>query len=163
MKIGLLSDTHSHIDKGFLDFFKDCNEIWHAGDIGNIDVLDTLQNFKKIRAVYGNIDNHIIRKELKESLLIKVEKILILIIHIARNPPYYNKKTYELIKKYKPDTLICGHSHILKVHRDKKNNILIINPGAAGKVGFHKVKTAIRFEIINSKIINLEIIEIKRN
>tara|TARA_B110000881_G_C18316544_1_gene384630 strand:+ start:156 stop:647 length:492 start_codon:yes stop_codon:yes gene_type:complete len=163
MKIGLLSDTHSHIDKGFLDFFKDCNEIWHAGDIGNIDILDTLQNFKKIRAVYGNIDNHIIRKEIKEYLFIKIEKILILIIHIAGSPPYYNKKTYELIKKYRPNTLICGHSHILKIHRDKKNNILIINPGAAGKIGFHKVKTAIRFEIINSKITNLEIIEIKRN
>lgn len=163
MKIGLLSDTHSNIDKGFLRFFKDCDEVWHAGDIGNVDTLDTLQKFKRIRAVYGNIDNHVIRKEMKEFLFIKIEEILILMIHIAGSPPYYNKKTYELIKKYKPDTLICGHSHILKVHRDKKNNILILNPGAAGKVGFHKVKTAIRFEIFNSKIINLEVIEIKRN
>jgi hypothetical protein len=163
MKIGLLSDTHSIIDKRILKFFKNCDEIWHAGDIGTIKTLELLEKFKKIRAVYGNIDNHQIRKEINEFLHLKYEKLVILIIHIAGKPPKYNKITYNLIKKHKPNILICGHSHILKIHRDKENDILIINPGASGNVGFHKFKTAIRFNIINSNIKNLEIIELKRN
>ncbi len=163
MKIGLLSDTHSIIDKRILKFFENCDEIWHAGDIGTIKTLELLEKFKKIRAVYGNIDNHQIRKEVNEFLLLKYEKLVILIIHIAGKPPKYNKITYNLIKKHKPNILICGHSHILKIHRDKENDILIINPGASGNVGFHKFKTAIRFNIINSNIKNLEIIELKRN
>ena len=163
MKIGLLSDTHSIIDKRILKFFENCDEIWHAGDIGTIKTLESLEKFKKIRAVYGNIDNHQIRREVNEFLLLKYEKLVILIIHIAGKPPKYNKITYNLIKKHKPNILICGHSHILKIHRDKENDILIINPGASGNVGFHKFKTAIRFNIINSNIKNLEIIELKRN
>ena len=163
MKIGLLSDTHSIIDKRILKFFENCDEIWHAGDIGTIKTLESLEKFKKIRAVYGNIDNHQIRKEINEFLLLKYEKLVILIIHIAGKPPKYNKLTYNLIKKHKPNILVCGHSHILKIHRDKENDILIINPGASGNVGFHKFKTAIRFNIINSNIKNLEIIELKRN
>ena len=163
MKIGLLSETHSIIDKRILKFFENCDEIWHAGDIGTIKTLESLEKFKKIRAVYGNIDNHQIRKEVNEFLLLKYEKLVILIIHIAGKPPKYNKITYNLIKKHKPNILICGHSHILKIHRDKENDILIINPGASGNVGFHKFKTAIRFNIINSNIKNLEIIEVKRN
>ena len=163
MKIGLLSDTHSIIDNRILKFFENCDEIWHAGDIGTIKTLELLEKFKKIRAVYGNIDNHQIRKEINKFLLLKYEKLVILIIHIAGKPPKYNKITYNLIKKHKPNMLICGHSHILKIHRDKENDILIINPGASGNVGFHKFKTAIRFNIINSNIKNLEIIELKRN
>ena len=163
MKIGLLSDTHSIIDKRILKFFENCDEIWHAGDIGTIKTLESLEKFKKIRAVYGNIDNHQIRKEINKFLLLKYEKLVILIIHIAGKPPKYNKITYNLIKKHKPNILICGHSHILKIHRDKENDILIINPGASGNVGFHKFKTAIRFNIINSNIKNLKIIELKRN
>ena len=163
MKIGLLSDTHSIIDKRILKFFENCDEIWHAGDIGTIKTLESLEKFKKIRAVYGNIDNHQIRKEVNEFLLLKYEKLVILIIHIAGKPPKYNKITYNLIKKHKPNILICGHSNILKIHRDKENDILIINPGASGNLGFHKFKTAIRFNIINSNIKNLEIIELKRN
>ena len=163
MKIGLLSDTHSIIDKRILKFFENCDEIWHAGDIGTIKTLESLEKFKKIRAVYGNIDNHQIRKEVNEFLLLKYEKLVILIIHIAGKPPKYNKITYNLIKKHNPNILICGHSHILKIHRDKENNILIINPGASGNIGFHKFKTAIRFNIINSNIKNLKIIELKRN
>ena len=163
MKIGLLSETHSIIDKRILKFFENCDEIWHAGDIGTIKTLESLEKFKKIRAVYGNIDNHQIRKEVNEFLLLKYEKLVILIIHIAGKPPKYNKITYNLIKKHKPNILICGHSHILKIHRDKENDILIINPGASGNVGFHKFKTAIRLNIINSNIKKLEIIELKRN
>jgi len=163
MKIGLLSDTHSIIDKRILKFFENCDEIWHAGDIGTIKTMESLEKFKKIRAVYGNIDNHQIRKEVNEFLLLKYEKLIILITHIAGKPPKYNKLTYNLIKKHKPNILVCGHSHILKIHRDKANDILIINPGASGNVGFHKFKTAIRFNIINSNIKNLEIIELKRN
>ena len=163
MKIGLLSETHSIIDKRILKFFENCDEIWHAGDIGTIKTLESLEKFKKIRAVYGNIDNHQIRKEVNEFLLLKYEKLVILIIHIAGKPPKYNKITYNLIKKHKPNILICGHSHILKIHRDKENDILIINPGASGNVGFHKFKTAIRFNIINSNIKKIEIIKLKRN
>ncbi len=163
MKIGLLSETHSIIDKRILKFFENCDEIWHAGDIGTIKTIESLEKFKKIRAVYGNIDNHQIRKQVNEFLLLKYEKLVILIIHIAGKPPKYNKITYNLIKKHKPNILICGHSHILKIHRDKENDILIINPGASGNVGFHKFKTAIKFNIINSNIKNLKIIELKRN
>ena len=107
MKIGLLSDTHSIIDKRILKFFENCDEIWHAGDIGTIKTLESLEKFKKIRAVYGNIDNHQIRKEVNEFLLLKYEKLVILIIHIAGKPPKYNKITYNLIKKHKPNILIC--------------------------------------------------------
>ena len=105
MKIGLLSDTHSIIDKRILKFFENCDEIWHAGDIGTIKTLELLEKFKKIRAVYGNIDNHQIRKEVNEFLLLKYEKFVILIIHIAGKPPKYNKITHNLIKK-----LVCSHT-----------------------------------------------------
>ena len=162
-KIVLLSDTHSALDERFLPHLEDANEIWHAGDIGDIGVLENLEKTTKVRAVYGNIDNHQIRREVNEFLLLKYEKLVILITHIAGKPPKYNKLTYNLIKKHKPNILVCGHSHILKIHRDKENDILIINPGASGNVGFHKFKTAIRFNIINSNIKNLEIIELKRN
>ena len=162
-KILLLSDTHSYLDDTIIKYVNLADEVWHAGDIGITEVTDELTKLKPLRAVYGNIDNHQIRKEVNEFLLLKYEKLVILIIHIAGKPPKYNKITYNLIKKHKPNILICGHSHILKIHRDKENDILIINPGASGNVGFHKFKTAIRFNIINSNIKKLEIIELKRN
>ena len=109
-RIGLLSDTHSHLDERVKNHLKGCDEIWHAGDIGTIKILELLEKFKKIRAVYGNIDNHQIRKEVNEFLLLKYEKLVILIIHIAGKPPKYNKITHNLIKKHKPNILIYLHT-----------------------------------------------------
>tara|TARA_B100001029_G_C14991439_1_gene412292 strand:- start:165 stop:650 length:486 start_codon:yes stop_codon:yes gene_type:complete len=161
MKIGLLSDTHSFIHPDILKYFKNCDEIWHSGDIGNLNSLKKLESNKKLRAVYGNIDNDLIRRETKEYLFFSIDSLKFLIIHIAGSPPNYNSKTKKLIKNYKPDILICGHSHILKIKKDNKNDLLYMNPGACGKVGFHNIKTIVRFEIENKKIKNLEAIELR--
>jgi len=160
MKIGVISDTHSYFHEDLKLYLKDCDEIWHAGDVGNIETLEKLENFKKIRGVFGNIDNELIRREFSEIQLFTVKKIKFLIIHIAGKPPKYNKKVLKLIDINKPDILICGHSHILKIEQDKTNNLLYINPGACGKVGFHKRKTIVRFCIEKGKIDKLEVIEL---
>jgi putative phosphoesterase len=160
MKIGVISDTHSYFHEDLKFYLKDCDEIWHAGDIGNIETLEKLENFKTIRGVYGNIDNELIKRELNENLVFTIEKIKFLILHIAGKPPKYNKIAQKLININNPDILICGHSHILKIEQDKVNNLLYINPGACGKVGFHKKKTIVRFCIEKGKIDNLEVIEL---
>ena len=159
-KILLLSDTHSYIDDGIIKYAKKVDEIWHAGDIGNIQVYDILKKITKTRAVYGNIDDHIIRSSIKETNTFICEKLKISMIHIAGKPPYYNKKSKSLIKKENPKIFICGHSHILKIEFDKINNVLCLNPGAAGRHGFHKKRTMIRFEINEEKIENMEVIEL---
>ena len=159
-KILLLSDTHSYIDNGILKYVNQTDEVWHAGDIGNIDVLEKLEEKVQVRSVYGNIDNHLVRSATKEINTFICEKIKVCIIHIGGKPPYYNKKTNILIKKEKPKILVCGHSHILKVQYDKKLNILHLNPGAAGKYGFHTIRTMLRFELDKGEIKNLEIIEL---
>ena len=160
MKIGLISDSHGHIHNDLEKYLSCCDEIWHAGDIGSIDTLKKLENFKKIRAVYGNIDDELIRREIPESLIFNINKVKFLITHIAGSIPKYNPKTLSLIKDNKPNILICGHSHILKVVRDTTNDLLFINPGACGKVGFHKKKTILRFDILKNKIDGLEVIEL---
>ena len=159
-KIGLLSDTHNFLHPKINYYFKDCDEIWHAGDIGNYKLIKDIK-FKKLRAVYGNIDGQDIRSTFPKELNFKIEKINTYITHIGGYPEKYSKEVKEKIKNIKPNLVICGHSHILKVIYDKKNNHLFINPGAAGKYGFHKKKTIIRFEINQNKIENLEIIELK--
>ena len=159
-KILLLSDTHSFIDDGILKYAKKADEIWHAGDIGNIDVYDKLEKITKTRAVYGNIDDYVIRSAIKEVNTFICEKIKVSMIHIAGKPPYYNRKSKLIIQQEKPKIFICGHSHILKVEFDKVNNVLFMNPGAAGRHGFHKKRTMIRFEINDEKIENMEIIEL---
>ena len=159
-KILVISDTHSHIDDKIISYVKKTDQVWHAGDVGNMSILDQLKNLKKTIAVFGNIDNNILRKELKEHELFYCEKIKVLITHIAGKTPNYNKKTRELIKLEKPKILVCGHSHILKVNYDKKNDLLCINPGAAGRHGFHKKRTIVRFEIIEDNIQKMEIIEL---
>lgn len=159
-KIGLLSDTHGHIDPKVYKYFKDVDEIWHAGDIGDISVTDELAKFKPLRAVYGNIDNHVIRSQFREVEIFNLNNVKILIIHIGGYPHRYAKGVSELLKKENPDIFICGHSHILKVMYDKKLNLLHLNPGAAGYHGFHKVKTLLRFELNNGKIENLEVVEL---
>ena len=161
-KIILLSDTHSALDKRFLPHLEDANEIWHAGDIGDIEVLEKLEKIKKVRAVYGNIDNHIIRSATKEFINFKCEEVNVLITHIGGYPGKYAKGIKEKIQKLRPKLFICGHSHILKVFFDKRFNLLHMNPGAAGDYGIHKVKTILKFKIDKENITDLKIIELKR-
>ncbi len=160
MKIGIISDTHSYLDKQVLHYFKDVDEIWHAGDIGNLEVTNSLAQVKKLRAVFGNIDNAEARKQYAKFEIFSIENCKILIIHIAGSFGKYNKETQDLIKEHQPNILVCGHSHILKVANDIKYKLLYINPGAAGIHGFHKVKTIIRFEIENGNPKNMELIEL---
>ena len=161
-KIVLLSDTHSALDERFLPHLEDANEIWHAGDIGDIGVLENLEKTTKVRAVYGNIDNHIIRSATKEFINFKCEEVNVLITHIGGYPGKYSKGIKEKIQKLRPKLFICGHSHILKVIFDKKFNLLHMNPGAAGNYGIHKVKTILKFKIDKENITDLEVIELKR-
>ena len=159
-KILLLSDTHSYIDKAIIKYARQADEIWHAGDIGKIEVLDELEKITKVRPVYGNIDNHIVRSTTKEINTFICEKVKVSMIHIGGKPPYYNKKSKPLILKERPKIFICGHSHILRIEYDKTNRVLFMNPGAAGRHGFHNKRTMIRFEINEEKIENMEIIEL---
>jgi putative phosphoesterase len=160
MKIGIISDTHNYLSKKTVKYLSECDEIWHAGDIGSIDILNKLHKISTTRAVFGNIDGDVLRRETKEYLIFNIESIKILMIHIAGRIESYNSKTKKLIIENKPDLLVCGHSHILKVARDRKFNLLHINPGAAGKVGFHKEKTIIRFDISNKKIQNMQVVKL---
>jgi putative phosphoesterase len=160
LKIGLLSDTHGFLDPAIYKYFKDCDEIWHAGDLGSIQVFDELVKFKPTRAVYGNIDGHIIRSAMPEHLYFEVEGLKVYITHIGGYPGRYNLEVKSFLQKNATNLFICGHSHILKVMYDKTFNLLHINPGAAGNHGFHQVKTLIRFEISEGKPQNLEVIEI---
>ena len=161
-RIGLLSDTHSFVHSRILDFFKNCDEIWHAGDIGDFKTVETFNDLKTLRAVYGNIDGYPVRSIYPEIQIFNCEEVKVLMIHIGGYPERYNKKVTELIRSEKPDLIIAGHSHILKIMYDKKNELMYINPGAAGKFGSHKVMTAVRFEINKKNFKNLEVIELKR-
>ena len=161
-KISLLSDTHSVLDERFIPHLKDSDEIWHAGDIGSLVIYDKLNEISKVKAVYGNIDNHQIRITLASEVFFKCEGLNIYMTHIGGYPGKYYKAVKEKIEKTKPDIFICGHSHILKVMNDKINNLLFINPGAAGNHGIHQVKTIVQFIINEKKISDLKIIELKR-
>lgn len=162
MTIGLLSDTHTYIDQKALDFFKDCDEIWHAGDIGDDSVLLVLKDKFKVRAVHGNIDDYQMRMDCPEFQIFTIEDIKVVMTHIGGYPNRYEANIKQLLMKEKPDLFISGHSHILKVMNDSKLNLLHINPGAYGKSGFHKVRTAVRFKIEKKSIRDLEILEIAR-
>jgi len=162
IKIGLLSDTHSYIDDKMLVFLEKVDEIWHAGDIGSYEVIERLNNVAKVRAVYGNIDNNIIRQEFNANEVFNLEDIPVYMTHIGGYPDRYAPRVKNKIIKERSKIFISGHSHILKVIYDKKLNCLHLNPGAAGKSGFHTVRTMIRFEIDNTNIQNLEIWEHKR-
>ena len=161
-KIGLLSDTHGYIDPQIKDFFKETDEIWHAGDIGSVEVFDELERFKPLKAVYGNIDGHDIRIRTKELLVFNIENIKVVMTHIGKQYGKYSRKLFPVLMKEKPQLVITGHSHILQVKYDKTYNFLFINPGAAGNNGIHKVKTACRFTINNKDIKDLEILELPR-
>jgi putative phosphoesterase len=159
-KILLLSDTHSHIDDVILKYVNLADEVWHAGDIGNLAVTDKIKTLKPLRAVFGNIDDAEARKEFPLNNRFMCEDVDVWITHIGGYPDKYNINVRDEILQNPPKLFICGHSHILKVQFDKKLNLLHMNPGAAGKHGFHQVRTMLRFEIAKDKIQNLEVIEI---
>ncbi|MCH4895740.1 metallophosphoesterase [Marinilabiliaceae bacterium JC040] len=159
-RIGLLSDTHGSIDEHLYTFFKECDEIWHAGDIGGIEIADKLKEFKPLRAVYGNIDGQDIRLEYPQHQRFKCEEVDVWITHIGGYPGRYDRYVYPEIYNNPPKIFISGHSHILKVMNDEKLNLLHINPGAAGRHGFHKKRTAVRFSIDRDRIFDLEVIEL---
>lgn len=161
-KILLLSDTHSFIDEKILKYVKKADEVWHAGDIGDLLVTDTLQKIKPLRAVYGNIDSTEARSEFPLDLRFTCEGVSVWMTHIGGYPGRYNPRIRKAIALNPPALFITGHSHILKVMPDKKLNLLHMNPGAIGTHGFHKVRTMLRFEIDGSDIKNLEVIEFER-
>lgn len=160
MRIGLLSDTHGYLDQKVFDYFADCDEVWHAGDIGSWKLADQLEQFKPFKAVYGNIDDPIMQKRYTEDLWFTCDDASVFITHIAGTPSRYNPRVKKILESKKPDILICGHSHILKVIYDKKFETLFLNPGAAGNQGFHHMRTMLRFEIAGKKVLKMEVIEL---
>lgn len=161
-RILLLSDTHSHIDSDILKYVKQADEVWHAGDIGDLKVTDEIQKLKPLRAVYGNIDSAEARSEFPLHQKFMCEEVTVWITHIGGYPGRYNPSIREEIRLNPPRIFISGHSHILKVMNDKKLKLLHMNPGAVGRHGFHKVRTMLRFEIDKKEIKNLEVIEFER-
>ncbi len=161
-KILLLSDSHGYIDTDILKYVQQADEVWHAGDIGDLQVTDSIKALKPLIAVYGNIDNDKARLEFPEHQRFNCEGIEVWMTHIGGYPNRYDRRVKEDIQRRPPDLFICGHSHILKVIHDKKLDLLHMNPGAIGKHGFHKVRTMLRFQIDNKNISNLEVIEFKR-
>ncbi len=159
-KILLLSDSHGYIDERIIHYAKLADEIWHAGDIGKTGVSDTLKSIKPIRAVYGNIDGDNLRKEFPLDAHFTCESVPVYMTHIGGYPPKYNARTKKIITETKPKIFISGHSHILKVMHDKQLGVLHMNPGACGTIGFHKIRTMLRFEIRGETIDNLEVIEL---
>lgn len=160
MNIGLISDTHSHLDELIFDHFSNVDEIWHAGDIGDISVLERLKSFKPVRAVFGNIDEPRLRQLLPEDLSFNCEGFSVWITHIGGAPPNYNPSIKKTLTAKTPDIFICGHSHILRVKKDPAFNMLYINPGAAGNHGFHTMKTLIRMELKDRTVKKMEVIEL---
>lgn len=161
MRIGLLSDTHSYLDPRVFEYFKNADEIWHAGDIGNASVADELAKFKPFKAVYGNIDDKNLQARFPEDLWMECEGVSVWMTHIGGAPPNYNPRVKKILKGRIPQLFICGHSHILRIKRDANfNNMLYLNPGAAGNHGFHAIKTLVRFELTNSEIKNMEVVEL---
>ena len=159
-RILLLSDTHGFIDDQILKYVKWADEVWHAGDIGKTEVSDTIKRLKPLRAVYGNIDDKDIRAEFPLNDQFTVEHINVFMTHIGGYPGRYSARVKEMLTENTPDLYICGHSHILKVMRDKKLNLLHMNPGAAGKHGLHQVRTMLRFTIDKKELKDLEVIEL---
>ncbi len=156
-KIGLISDTHGTFDTPVCEFLSDVDEIWHAGDIGSMEAADRIAAFKPLRAVYGNIDGGTMRRTLKKFEYFRCEQTSILMTHIGGYPGHYDKTALEKILQLHPAIFISGHSHILKIMYDKKNDVLHLNPGAAGCYGFHNIRTALRFVIDGQQIRDMEI------
>jgi len=163
MKIGILSDTHGFLPASVFDFFKDCNQIWHAGDVGHMDVITELETIAPVVAVWGNCDSWAMRHTYSEYQIFDCEQHKVALMHIAGRPGHYSETARAIINKEQPTIFVAGHSHILLVKYDKKNQLLFINPGAAGKMGIHHSMTMIRFEINGQKIGNLEVFDMKRD
>jgi putative phosphoesterase len=159
-RIGLLSDTHGYLDEAILRHFANCDELWHAGDIGDEAIIDSLNAFKPTRLVYGNIDNQQIRLRTDESIRFKCEGVDVWMTHIGGRPGNYANPIRSELKANSPELFICGHSHICLIQFDNKHNMLYMNPGAAGRHGFHHIRTLIRFEIDSTKIQGVEVIEL---
>ncbi len=160
--IGLISDTHSYLHPSIAKFLAQCDEIWHAGDFGDLETAKDIASLKPLKGVYGNIDGRDVRSFYPLFQDFMCEDLRVLILHIGGYPGKYSKEAKELIKELKPGLFISGHSHILKVINDPKNNLLHINPGAAGRSGFHKVITAVKFVVEGKDVRDLEIIEIDK-
>lgn len=159
-RIGLLSDTHGYWDDRYLEYFEECDEIWHAGDIGSFELIQRLAAFRPVRAVCGNCDGGDTRKTYPEVLEWECERAKILMTHIGGYPGKYNPEVRKLLLEKRPQLFIAGHSHILKVMFDKRMNLLYINPGAAGIMGWHKVRTLVRFTVSEGDFKDLEVIEL---
>lgn len=155
--IGLLSDTHTFFDNSLMNFFKDVDEIWHAGDFGSIEVSDRISSLKPLKGVYGNCDGTGIRLIHPYIQVFDLEGLKFLMMHIGGYPNHYQYNALQLIQAHRPDVFICGHSHILKVMNDKTNNMMTINPGAAGIQGLHNVRTAVRFRVEGGALHDLEV------
>jgi hypothetical protein len=160
-RIGILSDTHGILDDRVLEHFAECDEVWHCGDWGSLDVVNRLREFKPLRGVWGNIDSYEIRSIFPQHNRFICEGVKVWLTHIGGYPGKYDALVRPAIYQHPPKLFVCGHSHILKVKYDKTLDLLHINPGAVGKYGFHKVQTLVRFEIDGEKIQNLEVIELK--
>lgn len=160
MKIGILSDTHSHMDDRIKAYLEDRDEIWHIGDFGNYNVVEQLREIAPVRGVYGNIDGPEIRHEFPEHERFQVAQYDIWMTHIGGYPGKYEQHIKETIHQNPPDIFLSGHSHILKVKRDQKLNLLHLNPGAAGKTGFHKQRTLLLMAIDNGRIDDLRVVEL---
>ncbi len=160
-RIGLMSDTHSYLDPKIFEYFESCDEIWHAGDVGNVEVTQQLENFKPFRAVWGNIDeNTPVQHQYEQDLRFEIEGVDVFMTHIGGYPGKYNARVKKILIANPPKLFICGHSHILKVMPDKSLNLLHMNPGACGNTGWHLLKTIIRFSVENGRIFDAEIIEL---
>lgn len=162
MRIGLLSDTHGFLDDALITYFKECDEIWHAGDFGTSEVLDQLIGLKPVRGVFGNIDGLEVRYRLPQDLEWCCENVRVYMTHIGGYPGCYDPRARRELQSRKPDLFICGHSHIARVMRDANLTLLHINPGASGHSGWHTERTAMRFEINAGKVANLELIALGR-
>lgn len=156
----MISDTHSHLDDKLLKHIQEADEVWHAGDIGAIDLTDQLKIVKPLKAVYGNIDDQLIRKEFPKNLVFNCEEVKVFMTHICGQPTNYLKEVKDIISQEKPKLFICGHSHILKVMYQPQYDLLHMNPGACGIHGFHQIKTALRFVIDKDQIKDLAVIEL---
>lgn len=159
IKIGLLSDTHGFFHPRLPEIFKDCDQIWHAGDIGSMEVIEKLKAIKPLVAVYGNIDGQPARSLFKQNEVFEVEGLKVFMTHIGGHPGKYEAAALDQIRIHQPGLMVCGHSHILKVIFDKKQHLLHINPGAGGKSGFHKVITFVKLEIHEGKVTDVEVVE----
>jgi len=160
MRIGLMSDTHGFLDESLFHYFSQCDEIWHAGDVGPLELLDRLRKFKPVRGVFGNIDGAGIRAELPENLHWTCEGVRVFMTHIGGYPGAYDRRAKETLLRERPALFICGHSHILKVMRDPNLGVLHMNPGACGHSGWHQMRTVLRFTVEQGKIRNVEAIEL---